>query len=87
MIPAIFSQMNRLNRMICEMSDKLRAKKVDKIIVKLHAREARASRAPYLSKSTRPRKFGNHVTVHRLPTARPPARPHHRETNVRSRTF
>ena len=41
MIPAFFSQMNRLNRMICEMSDKLRAKKVYKIIVKLHAREAR----------------------------------------------
>ena len=28
------------------------------------AREARASEAPWVSKSTYPRKFGNHVTVH-----------------------
>ena len=28
-------------------------------------REARASGAPWVSKSTNPRKFGNHVTVHR----------------------
>jgi len=41
MISAFFSQMNRPNRMICEMSDKLRAilKKVYKIMVELHARE------------------------------------------------
>ena len=35
--------------------------------------------APWVSKSTHPRNFGNHVTVHR-----PPVRPHHRETNVKS---
>ena len=29
------------------------------------AREARASGAPWVRKSTHPRKFGNHVTVHR----------------------
>ena len=29
------------------------------------SREARASGAPWVSKSTHPRKFGNHVTVHR----------------------
>ena len=33
------------------------------------AREARVDGAPWLSKSTHPRKFGNHVTVHRPPTA------------------
>ena len=38
-----------------------------------HAREA-LYLAPWLSKSTHPRKFGNHVTV----------RPHHRKTNVYS---
>ena len=31
----------------------------------------RAGGAPYLSKSTFPRKFGNHVTVHRPSTVRP----------------
>ena len=36
----------------------------------------RASRAPWVSKSTHPRKFGNHVTVHRTTV-----RPHHRHTN------
>ena len=42
------------------------------------------SGAPLLSiKSTHPRKFGNHVTVHRPPTVRP----HHRTTNVYSHTF
>ena len=39
----------------------------------------RASGAPWVSESTHPRKFGNHVTVHR-----PPFRPHHRATNVHS---
>ena len=29
------------------------------------AREVRASGAPWVSKSIHPRKFGNHVTVHR----------------------
>ena len=44
-------------------------------------RAKRACGAPWVSKSTRPRKFGNHVTVHR-PPARPSVRPHHRETSV-----
>ena len=43
------------------------------------APSARVGGAPLLSKSTHPRKFGNHVTVHR-----PPVRPHHRTTNVYS---
>ena len=38
-------------------------------------RAKRACGAPWVSKSTRPRKFGNHVTVHR-----PPARPSVRTT-------
>ena len=37
-------------------------------------RAKRACGAPCVSKSTHPRIFGNHVTVHR-PPARPPARP------------
>ena len=41
------------------------------IIAELHAR---VGGAPLLSKSTHPRKFGNHVTVHR-PTARRPSAP------------
>ena len=36
-------------------------------------RARRACGAPWLSKSTYPRKFGNHVTVHRPPAARPSA--------------
>ena len=36
-------------------------------------RAKRACGAPWVGKSTRPRKFGNHVTVHRPPTARPSA--------------
>ena len=36
-------------------------------------RAKRASGAPWVSKSTRPRKFGNHVAVHRPPAARPSA--------------
>ena len=36
-------------------------------------RAKRACRAPWVSKSTHPRKFGNHVTVHRPPAARPSA--------------
>ena len=43
----------------------------------------RASGAPWVSKSTHPRKFGNPVTVHRLQ----PVHPHHRYTNVYSDTF
>ena len=41
------------------------------------APRARVGGAPWLSKSTHPRKFGNHVTVHRPPTAdrRPTDRP------------
>ena len=39
-------------------------------IAELHAR---MGGAPLLSKSTHPRKFGNHVTVHRPPTDRPSA--------------
>ena len=45
-------------------------------------RAKRACGAPWVGKSTYPRKFGNHVTVHR-----PPVRPHHRHTNVYSHTF
>ena len=35
------------------------------------------SEAPWVSKFTHKRKFGNHVTVHRAPI-----RPHNKETNV-----
>ena len=35
--------------------------------------QARVGGAPLLSKSTHPRKFGNHVTVHRPPADRPSA--------------
>ena len=45
-------------------------------------RAKRACGAPWVSKSTHPRKFGNHVTVHRPPAHSLPVRPHHRETNV-----
>ena len=45
-------------------------------------RVKRAWGAPWVSKSTHPRKFGNHVTVHR-----PPVRPHHRATNIQPQTF
>ena len=41
--------------------------------------ELSLARARWESKSTHPRKFGNHVTVHR-PLA---VRPHHRHTNVK----
>ena len=36
-------------------------------------RAKRVCGAPWVSKSTHPRKFGNHVTVHRPPAARPSA--------------
>ena len=36
-------------------------------------RAKRACEAPWVSKFTHPRKFGNHVTVHRPPAARPSA--------------
>ena len=39
--------------------------------------ELRACGAPYLSKSTHPRKFGNHVIVRRVTI-----HPHHRHTSV-----
>ena len=39
--------------------------------------QARASGAPWVTKSTHPRKFGNHVTLHQSP---PTVRPHHRYT-------
>ena len=44
-------------------------------------RAKRACGAPWVNKSTHPRKFGNHVTD------RPTVRPHHRHTNVYSHTF
>ena len=47
------------------------------LIAELHERRE----APWLSKSTYPRKFGHHVIVHR-----PSVRPHHKETNVSSHT-
>ena len=47
--------------------------------------EARASGAPWVSKSTHPRKFGHHVTVHR--TNERPSRPLDRHTNVQRHTF
>ena len=37
-------------------------------------RAKRACGAPWVSKSTHPRKFGNHVTVHRPQPARPSVR-------------
>ena len=43
--------------------------------------ELRAREAPWINKSTHPRKFGNQVTE------RPSVRPHHRHTNVHSHTF
>ena len=46
-------------------------------------RAKRACGAPWVSKSTHPRKIGNHVTVHHPM----PVRPHHRHTNVYSHTF
>ena len=39
------------------------------------ALRARVGGAPYFSKSTHPRKFGNHVTVHQPPTADRPSAP------------
>ena len=61
---------------------------VCRVIAELHARRfaLRVNGAPQLSKSTHPRKFGNHMTVHR-PSERASARPHHRATNVYSPTF
>ena len=61
---------------------------VCRVIVELHARRfaPRVNGAPQVSKSTHPRKFGNHMTVHR-PSERATARPHHRATNVYSPTF
>ena len=50
-------------------------------------RAKRVCGAPWVSKSTHPRKFGNHVTVHRPPARPLPVRPHHRATNVQSHTF
>ena len=50
-------------------------------------RAKRACGAPWVSKSTHPRKFGNHVTVHRPPALPLPVRPHHRHTNIYSHTF
>ena len=50
-------------------------------------RAKRPSGAPWVSKSTHPRKFGNHVTVHRPPARPLPVRLHHRHTNVYSHTF
>ena len=43
----------------------------------------RASGVPWVSKSTHPRKFGNHVTVHRPPAISP----YCRHANVYSHTF
>ena len=51
------------------------------IIISGAPRAKRACGAPWVNKSTHPRKFGNHVTD------RPTVRPHHRHTNVYSRTF
>ena len=50
-------------------------------------RARRACEAPWVSKSTHPRKFGNHVTVHHPPARCLPVRPHHRATNVQSHTL
>ena len=46
--------------------------KKTRLIAKLW-RAKRACGAPWVSKSTHPRKFGNHVTVRRPPAARPSA--------------
>ena len=45
-------------------------------------RAQRSTLGKELWKTTHPRKFGNHVTVHRPPD-RPTVRPHHRHTNVK----
>ena len=45
-------------------------------------RAKHACGAPWVSKSTHPRKFGNHVTDR--PSDRPTVHPHHRHTNVYS---
>ena len=46
---------------------------IDTIIIAELWRAKRACGAPWVSKSTHPRKFGNHVTVHRPQPARPSA--------------
>ena len=46
-------------------------------------RAKRACRAPWVSKSTHARKFGNHVPVHRPPARSLPVRPHYRDTNAK----
>ena len=48
-------------------------------------RAKRTSGAPWVNKSTHPRKSGNHVTDR--PSNRPTVRPHHRYTNIYSHTF
>ena len=48
-------------------------------------RAKRACGAPWVNKSTHPRKLGNHVTDR--PSDRATVRPHHRHTNVYSHTF
>ena len=49
------------------------SKEVNQHVIAELWRAKRACGAPWVRKSTHPRKFGNHVTVHRLPAARPPA--------------
>ena len=66
----------------CNKFDKIIPIKIKWNIIAELWRAKRACGAPWVSKSTHPRKFGNHVTVHR-----PPVRPHHGETNVQSHTF
>ena len=49
------------------------SKEVNQHVIAELWRAKRACGAPWVRKSTHPRKFGNHMTVHRLPAARPPA--------------
>ena len=63
-----------------------RASLAQQILAEL-LRAKRSCGASWVRKFTHPRKFGNHVTVHRLPARCPPVRLHQRETNVQSHTF
>ena len=47
------------------------------VVLLIYSMSVDNSGAPWVSKFTHKRKFGNHVTVHRAPI-----RPHNKETNV-----
>ena len=54
-----------------ELWDNLKTVHFSKFVQNWHAK--RVCRAPWVSKSTHPRKFGNHVAIHCPPAARPSA--------------